>query len=349
MISYISIESRIKLDKHIYEKLNNQQLIADWNTIDSTFTNQKVNDYWKQEYLYNHIDKMGIKNIDNLYNGFINFCKTPEYITKIIKIYKSHKKGRESHSIEIYKKVNGFELEMHIFLPDTTIFKGNRPTIVYFHGGSWSEGKPDRFWLFETAKEYTKKGWVATAVEYRIKGKQGTYPFESVKDAKSAIRWLRKNAEKYKIDAIKIVATGNSAGGHLALATTLIDNWNEKSDNLNISAIPNVIIVNSGVYDLTVNNAKWITEYSENKDLVNEISPNHLIKKVKTKMLLIHGEKDRNCSYESATNFYDAMKLLENDIELHTIKGASHWIWFGRHYPDVAKITGDYIKKLNFE
>jgi acetyl esterase/lipase len=347
--SYISIESRNKLEKHIYKKQDNQQLITDWNTIDSTFTNQEVIDYWKQEYLFTHIDKMGIKNIDNLYNDFINSCKSPEYITKLSEIYESHKKGRESHTIKTYKRVNGFELEMHLFLPDTTIFKGNRPTLVYFHGGSWSEGKPDRFWLYQTAQEYAKKGWIATAVEYRIKGKQGTFPFESVKDAKSAIRWLRENAEKYKVDTNNIVVTGSSAGGHLAIATTLVDNWNEKTDNLNISSVPNVILVNSAVYDLTVNNAKWITEYNENKKLVKEISPNHLIKKVKTKMLLIHGEKDRNCSYESATNFYDEMKLLGNDIELHTIKGASHWIWLGRYYPEVAKITSNYIKNLNLE
>lgn len=194
--SYISIESGIKLQSHIYDQIDNQQLTADWNTIESKFTNQEANDFWKYRYLYHHIDNMGIKNIDNLYGSFISTCNSSEYTNKLRKIYKSHKKGRESHIIETYKEVDNFELEMHIFLPDTSIHKGNRPAIVYFHGGSWSHGKPD--WFFETAEFYAKKGWVATAVEYRIKGRQGTYPFEAVKDAKSAIRWLRENAKKYK-------------------------------------------------------------------------------------------------------------------------------------------------------
>ena len=343
--SFISIESNKKLESHVYDNLDNQQLTVDWNTIDSLFTNQKVNVYWKQEILYNHIDNLGIKNIDAFYSNFIASCKTPAYLEKINTIYNSHKKGRASHIIETYKKVDGYELEMHLFLPNTDEFKGERTTIVQFHGGSWSKGKPD--WFFETAEAYAKQGFVVAVVEYRIKGRQGTYPFESVKDAKSAIRWIRENAKKYTIDPAKIIATGNSAGGHLCLATTLIENWNEETDNLSINAVPNVILVNSGVYDLTHRTTKWITEYDENKALVKEISPNHLLKKSETKMLLIHGEKDMNCSYSSAEYFYNEMKLLGTNIELHTIKDAPHLIWFGKHSAEVAKITTEYLEKLN--
>ena len=342
--SFISIESNKKSESKIYDTLDNQQLTADWNTIDSLFTNKEVNTYWRQEYLYDHIDNFGIKNIDTFYSNFIASCNTPAYLEKISNSYNSHKKGRATHTIETYKKIDGYELEMHLFFPDTEEFRGERTTIVQFHGGSWSEGKPD--WFFETAQEYAKQGFIVAVVEYRIKGKQGTYPFEAVKDAKSAIRWLRGNAKKYNIDSEKIIATGNSAGGHLCMTTTLINNWNEETDNLEINAVPNVIMVNSGVYDLTNNENKWITEYDKNKELVKEISPNHLIKKSKTKMLLIHGEKDMNCSYSSAEYFYTKMKLLNNDVELHTIKDANHWIWFGKHSTEVSKITREYLEKL---
>ena len=347
IISYISIESNKILKSGMYDKLDNQQLTADWNTIETTFKNQDANDFWKQEYLFNHIDNLGIKNIYTFYTDFITSSKTSEYKIKIQEIYESSKKGRESHIIETYKNVDGFKLEMHLFLPDTSVFKGNRPTIVYFHGGSWSEGKPD--WFFETAKEYAKQGWAATAVEYRIKGRQGTYPFEAVKDAKSAIRWLRENSEKYKIDPNKIVATGNSAGGHLSIAISLVDNWNEKTDNISINPEPNVVIVNSAVYDLTSNSNRWITEYDENKDLVKEISPNNLIKKTATKFLLIHGEQDRNCPYNTAVSFYKKMKSLGNNVELNSIKNGEHFIWYGQHSQEVEQITRDYISTLNWE
>jgi acetyl esterase/lipase len=347
IISYISIESNKRLKRGMYNKLDNQQLTADWNTIETTFKNQDANEFWKQKYLYYHIDNLGIKNIVTFYTDFITSSNTSEYKIKIQEIYETSKKRRESHIIETYKYVDGFKLKMHLFLPDTSVFKGNRPTIAYFHGGSWSEGKPD--WFFETAKEYAKQGWVATAVEYRIKGRQGTYPFDAVKDAKSAIRWLRENSVKYKIDTNKIVATGNSAGGHLSIATSLVDNWNEKTDDISISPVPNVVIVNSAVYDLTSNSNRWITEYDENKDLVKEISPNKLIKKTSTEFLLIHGEQDRNCPYSTAEYFYNKMQSLGNSIELHAIKDGEHFIWYGQYSQEVEKITRDYINTLNLE
>ena len=65
-------------------------------------------------------------------------------------------------------------------------------------------------------------------------------------------------------------------------------------------------------------------------------------------MLLIHGDKDRNCPYETAEYFYKEMKALGNDIELYTVKDAEHWIWFGKHSAEVSKITNMFIENLNY-
>jgi len=345
--SFISIISKGKLDREIYFGFDNQQLLADWVTIDSLFTHKGVNCFWKNEYLNNHIDNFGIKNIDSIFKGFISSCGELEDTSQVSDNYSAHLKGRKTHQIEIYKQVDNYDLEMHLFLPDREGTEGLRPTIAYFHGGSWSEGKPD--WFFETGMEYAKNGWVAVAVEYRIKGRHGNYPFESVKDAKTAIRWLRKNSNTYGIDPNKIVATGNSAGGHLALTATLTDNWNEKNDDVSVDAKPNVVIVNSAVYDLTVENSKWIVENQPDKDVVHEISPNSLVKPSTTKFLLIHGENDRRCTFSSAEYFFQEMKAMGNEIMLHKIEDANHFIWFGKNASEVYQITHKYLESLNLE
>lgn len=344
--SYIRIEADKKLENDVFSKSDNQQLQADWSVIDKIFTNSKISDFWKHKYLHYHINNFGIKNIDKIYSSFMTSCKTPEFKESINTLYNSHKKARDNHIIETYKEVDGFKLDMHLFLANPEEFKGKRPTIVKFHGGSWSEGKPD--WFFSTAESYAKQGWTVAVVEYRIKGRHNTYPFESVKDAKSAMRWIRENAKKYNVDSNKIITTGDSAGGHLSLAITLVENWNESTDNLKISAKPNVIIVNAGVYDLTTNSNRWITEKMQDRNIVKEISPNYLLKKSPVKMLLIHGEKDRNCPYETAVSFNKEMTALGNDIQFHTVKGADHWIWFGKHSAEVSKITSEFIRTLNF-
>lgn len=344
--SYIRIEANKKLKSGVFSKSDNQQLKANFSVMDKIFTNSNISDFWKHKHLDYHLNNFGIKNIDNMYSSFMASCKTTEYKNSISKLYNSHKIGRANHSIETYKEIDGFKLDMHLFIPNSEEFKGKRPTIVKFHGGSWSEGKPD--WFFSTAEAYAKQGWVFAVVEYRIKGRHGNYPFESVKDAKSAMRWIRESSEKYNIDSTKIIATGDSAGGHLSLATALVDNWNESTDNLKISAVPNVIIIKAGVYDLTTNSNRWITERKQNREVVKEISPNHLLKMTKVKMLLIHGDKDRNCPYETAQYFYKEMKTLGNKIELHTVNDAEHFIWFGKHGAEVSKITNKFLEELNY-
>ena len=343
----LAIDANQAIATGAYDKSDNQQLEAVWAGMDQRFTNPQVRDYWRGEYLMNHMDNYGVRNIGSIYDEFITTCQEEEAVSKARAAYEKFDSARASHLIETYKIVDGFELEMHLFLPDSQVFAGPRPTIIYFHGGSWSEGKPD--WFFGEGAEFARQGWVAAAIEYRIKGRHGTLPFEAVKDAKSAVRWLRENAVKHKINPDKIIATGNSAGGHLVLATALVENWNEESDDLGVSAKPNALMVVSGVFDLTVDNSKWIVKTLNNKELVKEISPNHLIKEDLPPMLIIHGENDRNCLYSTAEYFVSQSERLNNKVTFSAIEGAGHFIWFGRYGGNVAAIQREYLNSLGFD
>ena len=344
MQTYIDLETQ-KLDLSESQIYDNQKIAANWMIIDSTFTNPEAKYLFKYQFLRDYIDNYGIKDIDDFYNDFIKHAFIQDHILDIKNLYEAHQNSRSKHKIEIYKKVAGVELEMHLFLPDSNNIK-KHPTIIQFHGGSWSEGKPD--WFFSTAQAYADKGWVVAVVEYRIKGRHGNYPFSSVKDAKSAIRWIKANAERLGIDKDKILVTGNSAGGHLALSTALVDGWNEDTDDISISSIPSAVIVNSAVYDLTTNNSQWIAEKEKDKDTVKEISPNHIVKKTPVKFYLIHGKQDRNCDYSTAEYFYTSMKALDNDIQLYSLEDASHMIWYGKHSEEVSQATFDYLASLNW-
>jgi acetyl esterase/lipase len=56
---------------------------------------------------------------------------------------------------------------------------------------------------------------VAVSPQYRLCPKE-TFPAQ-VHDVKAAVRWMKANAKKYRIDPERIGAIGFSAGGHLAL------------------------------------------------------------------------------------------------------------------------------------
>jgi acetyl esterase/lipase len=172
-------------------------------------------------------------------------------------------------------------------------------------------------------------------------------------DAKSAIRWLRQHADEYNIDVNKIIASGNSAGGHLVLAAAMVENWNEKTDDLSYSPVPNVLIVNSGVYDLTDDTTSWIRQGLRNRNqdenLVKEISPNYLIKKGLPPTLIIHGTNDRNVRFSTAGEFVEKMKLEGNEIEFHPLEGAGHFIWWGQFGNQVSAIRATFLEKLGYK
>ena len=343
--AFLRHQSTVELEKEKYKKSDNKRLDAYLNIIPQYFTNRECKEFWQYHYLFAHLDNFGSKNTGNAVKSFLSTCKNTNYTKVIDSVYEESNNSYKGHIIKTYKTVSGFNLDLHIFLPDTSFQNTKRPTIVYFHGGSWTEGTPE--WDFYNCMNYAKKGWVAVAVEYRIGDRYETTPFEAVKDAKSAIRWVRMNAELYNIDTARIVASGNSAGGHLVLTTAMADEINEQTDNLNYSSSPNLLLINSGVFNLKWDEGTaWISKNLTDKNFVQKISPQHLLRKGLPPMLIIHGTNDQSVDYLSTKLFADEMKKFGNNFEFQTLEGAHHYIWYDRRFSGkVAEIRKEFLKK----
>jgi acetyl esterase/lipase len=341
--------SSIEVKKERYQHSDNKRLDAYLNLIPKHFTNEACKEYWQYHYLFAHIDDWGSKNIGAAVQLFLSTCKNLSYVKTIDSMYTESSNSYKGHLIKTYKTVGPSKLDLHIFLPDSSYQKTKRPVIVFFSGGSWTKGTPE--WDFYNCANYAKKGWVAVAVEYRIADRHETTPFESVKDAKTAIRWLRMNSAIYNIDSNRVVATGNSAGGHLVLATALANEVNENTDNLNFSASPNLLLVNSGVYSLYADGSTdWISKELKDKTLVKKISPQHLLKKGLPPMLIIHGTNDNSVAYSSAKTFAEEMRQLGNQFEFETLEGAPHYIWYDRRFSGkVAGFRKEFLRKYGYE
>ena len=345
--AFLRHQSSIEVKKEIYKKSDNKRLDAFLNLIQKHFSNQVCIDFWNYQYLWAHMDDWGVKNIGKAIQKFKNSCQNAQYKQTIDSMYQAGVQARAGHLIKTYKSVDGYDLDIHIFLPTPTTQKS--PVMVYFTGGSWTKGNPA--WAFDDCEVYAQKGWVGVVVEYRLADRHETTPFEAVKDARSAIRWLRAQASTYQIDTSRIVASGNSAGGHLVLCTALANDWNESTDNLAYSAAPNLLLVNAGVYSLYAENTTdWITRDLKDKSLAKNISPLHLLRKGLPPMLIIHGTKDYSVSYDSAKEFADGMKKLGNDFEFHTLENAPHAIWYDRRFaPQVHTLRKAFLQKYGYK
>ena len=101
----------------------------------------------------------------------------------------------EGSTVKTYKTIGeDGKLELYIFNPAGHKVTDKRPAIVFLFGGGWISGTPAQF--ARQSKYLASRGMVAICAEYRTQRSHGTSPFECVKDAKSCIRWVRKNANK---------------------------------------------------------------------------------------------------------------------------------------------------------
>ena len=127
--------------------------------------------------------------------------------------------------VEIYKQVGESQLRISIFFPRAHLKKSAYPAAIFFFGGGWRRGTVKQF--EERCHDLAARGIVTMAVDYRVSTRQKSTPMQSVQDAKSVMRWVRKNAVRLHIQPDSIVAFGGSAGGHLALAAAVLTGFNE--------------------------------------------------------------------------------------------------------------------------
>ena len=147
----------------------------------------------------------------------------------------------------VYKKTEQGKLSLHLFYPDGHQKTDKRPVAVFIHGGGWTGGNPSAF--YSQCNYLASRGIVAISVEYRLGKKHKTTPIECVKDGKSAMRWVRKNAGEIGVDPNKIIAGGGSAGGHVAASTGTATSFEEETDDKSISYCPQALVLFNPVYD----------------------------------------------------------------------------------------------------
>jgi acetyl esterase len=264
-------------------------------------------------------------------------------------------KDQVIHIQEVYKTVDSFNLKIDIFYTNQSFEKENNTAIVFFHGGGWAFGTPGEF--FTTCERYARMGIVTFSVEYRLSVENGVTPhktispIESLMDAKSAMRWVRKNAEKFHIDKNKIVAAGQSAGGHLALSTAMIDDYNEKSDDLSISCFPDAVLLFSACVNAV---EAWCDRLlADRRNKIWSISPAHNIRGGLPPMIEFHGIDDEQVPKWTVQFFESAMKKEGNYFELHIYEGRKHYLGDGnptysRYFDDeILKVTDDFLRRFN--
>ncbi|MEA4937167.1 MAG: alpha/beta hydrolase [Paludibacter sp.] len=218
----------------------------------------------------------------------------------------------------IYKEINGVKLKMLVNTPENITESDTLPAMIFFFGGGWETGNVSQFQYY--AQNYAKKGLITIQADYRISSVHGTTPFESLKDAKSAIKYLKQHAGELQIDTTRLIASGGSAGGHLAAACFTNETINEDTDPMQITAKPKVLVLFNPVVDNSVNGYG----YDRLGDRWEEFSPLHNIRSPFPPTIFFLGTKDNIIPVSTGQLFKQKVEEVGGRCDLKLYEGVGH-------------------------
>ncbi len=137
------------------------------------------------------------------------FLRALVFLSCIATTFCVHGEVRSIRDIE-YASPGGHSLKLDLHLPAQV--SGRRPAVVFVHGGGWKNGSKASG--AKVAAWLAEHGFVVASIDYRLTDAAG-WPAQ-IDDCYEAVRWLRRNADKYSVDSEHIGAWGTSAGAHLA-------------------------------------------------------------------------------------------------------------------------------------
>ncbi|OAM89703.1 alpha/beta hydrolase [Termitidicoccus mucosus] len=227
---------------------------------------------------------------------------------------------------QIYKKVSGRDLRVYTVLPEKWTPRDERPAVVIFHGGGWVQGTPAA--MNRHASHFASKGMVCFLVEYRLLPKKGAdTPAMCMRDARSAMRWVRGHANEFGVDPARIAACGGSAGGQLAASTALINSpdFDEPGEATVTSHRPDALILFNPVID----NGPDGYGHKRTGDDYRSFSPFHNVTPGAPPAIILCGTADKYIPVKMLRDFEAAMKTVGARCEVRLYDGQKHGFYLG--------------------
>lgn len=261
-----------------------------------------------------------------------------------------------------YAKKSGMPLHLNIIEPRQNEGENDTyPLIIYIQGSAWFPQNTG-YELVQLGR-FAKRGFVIAVVEYRP---SPVAPFPAqVKDTKTALRFMKKNAATYHADPSKIVVWGDSSGGHTAAMVGVslneadLDDESPTADPIAVKAIVDYY----GPTDISKMNEEPSTmdhrapdtpggmligklNVREHPDRVQPTVPMNYISagKALPPFLIIHGSKDRLVPFGQSVMLFDALKKANKEAELYQLEGADHGgsAFWAKNVLDVVE---QYVRK----
>ena len=242
-----------------------------------------------------------------------------------------------------YLRAGGVDLKLDVYQPRGVT--SPNPTLIYFHGGGWTNGSKEGSAL--TFLPYLEMGWTVVNVAYRLA--DAAHAPAAVEDCRCVLRWVYRNADQHNFDLDKLVVTGNSAGGHLALTTGMLPEsagldrqcpgnrrraWSTgttSTEELKVAAIINWYGI-TDVVDLIERTPgpsgsfteAWLGSANDRAEVAKRVSPMTYVRRGLPPVLTVHGDSDPIVPYSHGVRLHQALEDAGVPNELVTVTDGGH-------------------------
>jgi acetyl esterase/lipase len=216
-----------------------------------------------------------------------------------------------------------------LYLPPE-IPQGQRvPAVVIIHGGGFTGGHRDAARELNIGSTLARNGYVGMSIDYALADiGRPTWP-QNLFDCKTAVRWLRANADRLQIDPDHIGVIGGSAGGTLSSLVTLTgvnDGLDPEGPYGNFSCQVQCGVDMYGI----ANMAEWHDSVmfaktnEEAPELYKMASPLTYVRSDSPPMLILHGTADKTVDVSQSEKFAETLKAKGATYEVEIIPDAPH-------------------------
>jgi acetyl esterase/lipase len=231
----------------------------------------------------------------------------------------------------VYETVDTVRNRLDLYVPIDT--SSAVPVLIWIHGGGWGRLSKDS--VSGQLVHYLEMGWAVVNVEYRL---TGVAPAPAaVRDCRCALHWVVRNAERLRIDPQRIVVSGTSAGGHLALMTGMLPLGNPLDTcstgiPFTVAAIINWYGITDVADLLGGQNRKgyavrWVGPRPDAREIAGDVSPLTYVRSNLPPVFTVHGDADTTVPYQHAVRLKEALDEAGVVNRLHTVHGGYHGKW----------------------
>jgi acetyl esterase/lipase len=252
----------------------------------------------------------------------------------------------------VYSEPGGESLTLDFHAPAG---KAPHPAVILIHGGGFRAGSSRDEAILYCARFLTAAGYAVFAINYRL-APLHPYP-AAVEDVQRAVRFVRHNARRWKLDPRRIAVAGASAGGYLANMAGVLPGTPRKSPDAveRTSAAVQAVVTLYGPSDfrgqpVSANRAAFLGRHMEElgaSHALADASPAMHIRYGAPPFLFVHGDADESVPLTQSAHFQLALQEAGIRAELIVIRGGGHGLRHWRSLPGVRPWESETVEWLN--